>query len=379
MDAMHSHLRFAAALALAAALPAPAAVSGVTPSTFLVTHRIETRAAPAALFDVIAQPARWWSSEHTWSGSASNLRMRLGVGGCFCEVWDRNIVEHARVILSMPPKSLRLEGGLGPLQQMAVSAVLDFRIEPREGGSTLVVTYRVRATPDAALDKIAPAVDKVLGEQVQRLAEVVDAPPPGAKPVTIEERFIDAGGARLRYLETGSGEPVVLLHDAGVSTQAQWVDTGLMRAVADNYRAIALDIREPRDVVRALDALGIAKAHVVGYGLGAQQAAKLASEHPERLQTLTLAGATSLREPGSDATRRDLLVPDATMIALPVPTLGIVGLQDPAARDFIELKRVMPRLVRMIAIEGATHETAVASPDFATALMYFLRYHPMRN
>jgi len=257
--------------------------------------------------------------------------------------------------------------------------VLDFSVAPREGGSTLVVTYRVRGTPDAALDKIAPAVDKVLGEQVQRLAALVDAPPPGAKPVKIEERFIDAGGARLRYLETGSGEPVILLHDAGATSEAQWVQTGHMRTIADNYRAIALDVREPEDVIRALDALGIPKAHVVGYGLGAQQAAKLAATHPDRLQTLTLGGSTSLRVPGSDESRNKLVVPDETMIALTVPTLGIVGLQDPASRDFIELKRVMPRFVRMIAIENSNHETAIASPDFSNALMYFLRYNPMRN
>jgi len=39
----------------------------------------------------------------------------------------------------------------------------------------------------------------------------------------------------------------------------------------------------------------------------------------------------------------------------------------------------MPRFVRMIAIENSNHETAIASPDFSNALMYFLRYNPMRN
>jgi Predicted hydrolases or acyltransferases (alpha/beta hydrolase superfamily) len=380
MNAMQLHSRFATAVALAfalSALPAYAAVSAVTPSSFLVTHRVETAAPPAALFEAIAQPGRWWSATHTWSGSAENLRMRLGPGGCFCEIWDKNFVEHARVIASTPGKSLRLEGGLGPLQEMAVNAVLDFVIAPRAGGSALVVTYRVRGTPDAALDKLAPAVDKVLGEQVQRLAAYVDAQPGNAKPASVEERFIDAGGTRLRYLETGRGEPVILLHDAGATSEKQWVDTGHMRAIADNFRAIALDVREPEDVVRAMDALGIAKVHLVGYGLGAQQAAKLASLRPERLQTLTLGGSMSLRSAASDESRRALVVPDEAMIALQVPTLGIVGLQDPASRDFIELKRVMPRFVRMVGIENTNHETAIASPDFVIALMYFLRYNPM--
>jgi pimeloyl-ACP methyl ester carboxylesterase len=378
MKTMHSHLRFATALALASVLPASAAVSSVSPTGFLVTHRAEVQAAPAIVFEAIGQPARWWSPEHTYSRRAENLKMRLVAGGCFCEAWERNAIEHARVIAVMPPKWIRLEGGLGPLQEMAVNAVLDFRIEAHGGGSTVSVTYRVRGSADAALDKLAAPVDNVLGEQVDRLARLLDTPPPGAKATKPTQNRVDAGGERLRYLEMGSGEPVILLHDAGVTSEGQWVDTGLMRAIADNFRAIALDVREPGDVVRALDALGIPKAHVVGYGLGAQQAAKLATVHPERLQTLTLAGATSLRAPSGDEARRDLVVPDETMIALTVPTLGIVGLRDPAARDFIELKRVMPRFVRMVAIEGASHETAIASEDFATALMYFLRYHPMR-
>lgn len=376
---MHSHLRFAvAALSLAAALPGYASVSAATASSFLITHRVETSVPPPTLYDALLQPGRWWNPEHTWSGNAGNLRMRVGSAGCLCEAWERNTVEHARVIASVPPKTLRLEGGLGPLQALAVNAVLDFNVAPRAGGSTLVLTYRVRGTPDAALDKLAPAVDKVLGEQVQRLAAFADAPPPGAKPIKTEERFIDAGGTRLRYLEGGQGEPVILLHDAGATSEAQWVDTGNMRALAGSFRAIALDVREPEDVPRAMDALGIPKAHLVGYGLGAQQAAKVASMHPDRLQTLTLGGAMPVRTADGDEARRALLVPDEAMIALPVPTLGIVGMQDPALRDFHQLKSVMPRFVRMTAIENTNHETAIASPDFVSALMYFLRYHPMR-
>jgi pimeloyl-ACP methyl ester carboxylesterase len=377
-NAMQSALRFAAVLAAAIVLPASAAVSGVSPSGFLVTHKADTNVPPTALFAAIVQPARWWSPDHTYSKDAANLKLPPLAGACFCESWgDRNAVEHARVIGVMPGKWLRLQGALGPLQEMAVTGVLDFRIAPRGSGSTLTVTYRVRGSPDAALDKIAPGVDKVLGEQVQRLAAFADAPAAGAKPLAAEEAFFEAGSARVRFLAMGKGEPVILLHDAGVTSEAQWVDTGVMRGLAENYRALALDAREPDDVARLMDHLGIGKAHLVGYGMGAQQAAKFAVGHPERLQTLTLAGATSLRTASADPQRKDLVVPDETMTGLPVPTLGIVGMQDPAMRDFVELKQVMPRLVRMNAIENATHQTTTASPDFTIALMYFLRYNPM--
>jgi uncharacterized protein YndB with AHSA1/START domain len=370
---MTSTLRLAAALACAASLPAMAATSGVTPSGFLVTHRVETGAAPEAVFATIGQPSRWWSAQHTWSGSAGNLRMRLVAQGCFCEVWEGNSVEHARVIAIQPPKRLRLEGALGPLQEMAVTGILDFRLEPRRSGTTLTVTYRIRGSADAALDRIAPAVDKVIGEQVQRLAALVDEPPPGAKPVALEERFLEAAGARLRYLEGGKGEAVILLHDAGATSESQWVDTRIVNALANQYRVIALDARDPDDVLRLVDRLGIAKAHVAGYGVGAQRAAKFAVDHPERVQTLTLGGATPT---GKDAPR-EVAVPEAAMVSLAVPTLAIVGTRDPAMGDFVALKRVMPRLIRMVAIDGATHEDAPASPDFAIALAYFLRYHPI--
>jgi hypothetical protein len=96
-------------------------------------------------------------------------------------------------------------------------------------------------------------------------------------------------------------------------------------------------------------------------------------DHPERVQTLTLGGATPT---GKDAPR-EVAVPEAAMVSLAAPTLAIVGTRDPAMGDFVALKRVMPRLVRMVAIDGATHEDAPASPDFAIALAYFLRYHPI--
>jgi uncharacterized protein YndB with AHSA1/START domain len=370
---MTSTLRLAASLAFAASLPTLAATSGVTPSGFLVTHRVETEAAPETVFATIGQPSRWWSAQHTWSGNAGNLRMRLAAQGCFCEAWERNSVEHARVVAMQPPKHLRLEGALGPLQEMAVTGILDFRLEPRRAGTTLTVTYRVRGSADAALDRIAPAVDKVIGEQVQRLAAVVDEPPPGAKPVAFEERYLESEGARLRYLEGGNGEPVILLHDAGATIESQWIDTRVARAIASQYRVIAFDARTPEDVLRLMDRLGIAKAHVAGYGVGAQRAARFAVDHPDRVQTLALAGAT----PTSRDAPGEAAVPEAAMVSLAVPTLAIVGTRDPAMGDFVALKRVMPRLVRMVAIDGATHEEAPASPDFAIALAYFLRYNPI--
>ena len=167
--------RIAAILLCSACLGVTAAPGGVTPSGFLVTHRIETRAEPAAVYAALGQPGKWWNADHTYSRNSANLTLRMSAGGCFCEAWDGSSVEHGRVILALPGKRLRLEGALGPLQDMAVSAILDFRIEPHGAGSAVTMTYRVRGSAEAALDKLADPVDAVMGDQLQRLGKYADA------------------------------------------------------------------------------------------------------------------------------------------------------------------------------------------------------------
>lgn len=100
----------------------------------------------------------------------------------------------------------------------------------------------------------------------------------------------------------GDGTPVVLLHgfpDSG----ALWRHV-VPRLTVQGYRTIALDQRgfgrsaAPRgrkryrmhhlaaDVLAVLDALGVAKAHVVGHDWGAIVGWHLAAEHPDRVRTL---------------------------------------------------------------------------------------------
>src|SRR5262249_25889920 len=122
-----------------------------------------------------------------------------------------------------------------------------------------------------------------------------------------EDRYFDSAGTRLHYVEEGVGQPVVLLH--GYASNANtWIRNGVFAELAKRYHVIALDCRghgtsdKPhdvgqygremgRDVIRLLDVLGIDRAHLIGYSMGAQVVAQLLAEHQERFYTGVLGGA----------------------------------------------------------------------------------------
>jgi pimeloyl-ACP methyl ester carboxylesterase len=122
-----------------------------------------------------------------------------------------------------------------------------------------------------------------------------------------QDKFFDSNGVRIRYVEQGAGEPVVLVHGYTGTLEMNWVMPGVFKQLSKNYRVIALDCRghgksdKPHDVklygremasdvIRLLDHLKIQKAHVVGYSMGAVITAKLLTMKPERFLTATLGG-----------------------------------------------------------------------------------------
>ena len=120
-------------------------------------------------------------------------------------------------------------------------------------------------------------------------------------------------GARLRYIDQGSGEAVVLLHGMLGTIELHWIDgfgalkPDVVPTLAQRYRVLAIDLRghgqsaKPHavadygarmadDVVALLDHGGVSRAHVVGYSLGSIIAAKVACDHPERVLRVVLGG-----------------------------------------------------------------------------------------
>ncbi len=116
----------------------------------------------------------------------------------------------------------------------------------------------------------------------------------------------DVGGLRLEYERTGAGEPVLLIQPTwwpldpwkrhqvpALATRHEVVTynlrgLGASHGTADaSYTVVAL----ADDAAALLGALGIARAHVVGFAIGGVVGLTLAHRHPERVGGLVVAAA----------------------------------------------------------------------------------------
>lgn len=144
------------------------------PDGALIEHHFALRAAPADAWQTLVHPESWWPEDHTWSGHRGNLSLAPVAGGCYCESWDGGSVEHARVVMAMPGRLLRMRGALGPMQDMAVTGVLTVKLQANEHGTEAVVTYRLSGDASHKLDEFVPIVDTVIGQQFGAFAALAD-------------------------------------------------------------------------------------------------------------------------------------------------------------------------------------------------------------
>ncbi|MCB1588352.1 MAG: SRPBCC domain-containing protein, partial [Xanthomonadales bacterium] len=85
--------------------------------------------------------------------------------------------QHMRVIFVDPGKLLRLEGGVGPLQGMGLSGVMDWRLAATDdGGSTITLWYRAGGYTPEPLGDFVAIVDQVQAQQLGALASHLDKP-----------------------------------------------------------------------------------------------------------------------------------------------------------------------------------------------------------
>src|SRR5688572_15907839 len=134
----------ALALSLALASAAYAEVQETRDGYFAIQSVILVDLAPSTAYRELIRIPEWWDPAHTWSGSSRNLTLDARAGGCFCEkLKNGGSVQHARVLFAQPGERLRLEGALGPLQEMAVTGVLTYTLAPDGPGTRITMSYRV--------------------------------------------------------------------------------------------------------------------------------------------------------------------------------------------------------------------------------------------
>ncbi|MGL4443237.1 MAG: alpha/beta fold hydrolase [Alsobacter sp.] len=232
------------------------------------------------------------------------------------------------------------------------------------------------------------------------------------------------------------GEPIVLVHGFASNHAVNWVNTLWVKTLlGSGRRVVALDNRghgaseklyDPaaygsdamaRDVARLMDHLGIARADVMGYSMGARITAHLALSHPGKVRAALLGGlgihlvqgvglplgiadamdapsVESLSDPMqrmfrafAEQTRSDLralaacirgsrqtLTPEQVG-AIRVPVLVSVGTKDPVAGDPHALAALIPG-ARAFDIPGRDHNLAVGDRSHREAVLAFLKERP---
>jgi hypothetical protein len=124
---------------------------------------------------MVKEVGRWWNSAHSWSGDARNLSIDDRAGGGFREkLKNGGSVQHLTVVFADPGKILRMTGGLGPLQSLAVAGSMAWSLTKAANGTTVEFSYAVGGYRPGGLSSLAVPVENVLSEQLTRLKNFVE-------------------------------------------------------------------------------------------------------------------------------------------------------------------------------------------------------------
>ena len=177
---MHRTYRTLTAWSVVAVLSAlstiRAEVIDSAPGGFSLRNTVEIASPPSAVYDVLVKEiGNWWDSAHTYSGNSHNLSIQDKPNGCFCESFEPDgNVRHGVVVFASRGKSLRLSGGLGPLQEMAVVGTMSYEFKSHESETQLTMIYRVGGYHPDGLATLATGVDSVLRMQLIRLKSYIE-------------------------------------------------------------------------------------------------------------------------------------------------------------------------------------------------------------
>jgi pimeloyl-ACP methyl ester carboxylesterase len=133
-----------------------------------------------------------------------------------------------------------------------------------------------------------------------------------ATDTRFEDKFVEAGELRIRYLEEGEGPVVLLFHGASLGSSADVFRRNLAPLAAAGRRVIAFDFPgfglssytedgsvalKKKVTVAFMDAMGIDKAALVGHSQAGNICVALALEMPARVTHVVILGTGSLLPP----------------------------------------------------------------------------------
>jgi pimeloyl-ACP methyl ester carboxylesterase len=247
-------------------------------------------------------------------------------------------------------------------------------------------------------------------------------------------------GVRLAFIdvppEGGAGEPILLIHGFASNHAVNWLHPQWVKLLTGaGRRVVALDNRghgesekltDPAayhsatmagDARRLLDHLGIERADVMGYSMGARITACLALAHPERVRAALLGGLgihlvegvglplgiadameapslESLTDPmqrmfrafadqtGADKRALAACIRGSRQVLtreevgrITAPTLISVGTRDSVAGSAHDLAALMPN-ARVLDIPGREHNPAVGDKVHKEGVLAFLAARP---
>lgn len=170
----------------------------------------------------------------------------------------------------------------------------------------------------------------------------------------MREGSLTAAGLRVRYLEEGSGAPVLLLHGASLGSSCDvWLES-MPSLAARGFRVIAFDqpgfgeSDAPEDasvgfrtrfVPQFMDALGLDNAALVGHSQSGRIAVNLAAKEPQRVNRVVVVGTASLLPPLPSASKGN----------------GAEAEEDEVAEPTVEQTRR--------ALEGQLFDPSLATPE----------------
>lgn len=245
----------------------------------------------------------------------------------------------------------------------------------------------------------------------------------------------DSDGVDIAFIDEGerAGEPILLIHGFASNAKTNWIDPLWVRFLTGHgYRVIAMDCRGhgdsaklynleaygspvmAEDARRLLDHLGISRADVMGYSMGARITAFLALNNPTRVRSAIFGGlginmvrglagtgpiAHALEADSMDdvtnataktfrafaeATKSDLkalaycirsarAVISAEMLAnIACPVLVAVGTEDVIGGSASELAALIPG-AQALDLAGRDHMRAVGDRQYKNGVLAFLK------